>query len=142
LEGGPRLDLTRPRDGARFRLRSLRTHRTARARTLSRADAHTIPHACPHSRAHAHVEQDLHTHALARARAHARTLNNAAVEQDLQPRVHVSYLDFDLITVNRTLCDADGNVGAREFENIMMHQIRLYTQARRRREILLRLIYT
>ena len=38
--------------------------------------------------------------------------------------------DFDAITMNRKLCDANGNIGSGEFCNIMMQQIRYYTQQR------------
>ena len=38
--------------------------------------------------------------------------------------------DFDAITLNRKMCDANGNIGSVEFCNIMKRQIRYYTQQR------------
>ena len=50
--------------------------------------------------------------------------------QSFDPPIFVSDSDFVAITNNGALCNADGNIGAAEFEAVLREQILLYTQSR------------
>ncbi len=44
--------------------------------------------------------------------------------QEISPRIYMAESDFDAITNNGLLCDADGNIGSDEFCTIMKTEIR------------------
>ena len=44
--------------------------------------------------------------------------------QEITPRIYMADSDFDAITNNGEICDADGNVGVEEFVQIMHKEIR------------------
>ena len=52
------------------------------------------------------------------------------IAQDMTPPIFVSDSDFIAITKDSTLCNEQGHLGPKEFENVMREQIRLYTQQR------------
>ena len=45
--------------------------------------------------------------------------------QEIEPRIYMADSDFDAITNNRSICNAQGNVGPKEFCEIMTKEIRL-----------------
>jgi hypothetical protein len=47
--------------------------------------------------------------------------------QEIKPQIYMADSDFDSITNNRAICDSDGNVGPKEFCEIMTKEIRLAT---------------
>jgi hypothetical protein len=44
--------------------------------------------------------------------------------QEITPHIYMADSDFDAITNNRAICNADGNVGPKEFCEIMTKEIR------------------
>ncbi len=44
--------------------------------------------------------------------------------QEITPRIYMAESDFDSITDNRLLCNADGNIGSKEFCLIMTTEIK------------------
>jgi hypothetical protein len=44
--------------------------------------------------------------------------------QDITPNIYMADSDFDAITNNRAICNSDGNVGPKEFCEIMTKEIR------------------
>jgi hypothetical protein len=45
--------------------------------------------------------------------------------QDIKPRIYMADSDFDAITNNGAICNSLGNVGPKEFCEIMTKEIRL-----------------
>jgi hypothetical protein len=45
--------------------------------------------------------------------------------QEITPHIYMADSDFDAITNNRAICNSDGNVGPKEFCEIMTKEIRL-----------------
>ena len=43
--------------------------------------------------------------------------------QDFHPRIHMTDSDFASITLDGKLCDAKGQLGPREFEEVMRRQV-------------------
>ncbi len=50
------------------------------------------------------------------------TLNFAL--QEITPRIYMADSDFDALTNNGEICDAEGNVGVEQFVQIMQKEIR------------------
>ncbi len=53
------------------------------------------------------------------------------VVQNFRPLIHVTRTDFDAITHDRALCDADGAIDAAGFEIMMREQVRVFRCAKR-----------
>jgi hypothetical protein len=47
-----------------------------------------------------------------------------AGRQNFRPWIHVTPADFDSLTRNRTLCEADGTLTPQRFESMMREQVR------------------
>jgi hypothetical protein len=51
--------------------------------------------------------------------------------QNFRPLIHVTRADFDVMTHDRALCDAEGAINATGFEAMMREQARAPRRARR-----------
>ncbi len=49
-------------------------------------------------------------------------------DQDFKPQIHISESDFATITLDGTLCNSVGKLGAEQFETVFRRLLKLYTQ--------------